>query len=245
MIEDGTRLDDIYNDKERYVQQMFSSIANRYDLNNTILSAGLHHYWKRFAVDKASLREGDRVIDICSGTADIAILAAKRVGEKGHVIALDMNREMLSIGIGKIHGEGLRENIAPFIGNAERLNFQDNSFDAALVGFGIRNVNEIDRAFREIRRVLKPGGRGVCLEFSRATSFILRKIYSVYSFKVLPWIGTWVSRDRTGVYKYLPDSIKRFPSQDELKTIMIEAGFSKVEYFNLTNGIVAVHIGVK
>jgi demethylmenaquinone methyltransferase/2-methoxy-6-polyprenyl-1,4-benzoquinol methylase len=232
-------------DKERAVQRMFSAIAGSYDLNNTLLSFGLHHIWKRVAVQKASVAPGDRVIDLCSGTADIALLLAEAVGPKGKVIALDLNREMLAYGEKKIRKRGLLDRVTLCEGNIESLSFGGNEFSVATVGFGIRNVVNIPRAFREVHRVLRPGGRMVCLEFSRPCYRILRFLYNLYSFTLLPRIGQIISRDTTGVYRYLPDSIRQFPDQEALKSVMLEAGFSQVDYTNLSGGIVAIHRGVK
>lgn len=231
-------------DKEKAVQKMFSSIARYYDLNNTLLSFGRHHRWKDRTVRIAQLHMGERVVDIGAGTADLSIQAAKEVGEKGTVVAVDLNEPMLRIGQAKLRkGKQIRSFCA--IGNAERLPLQDQAFDAALTGFCLRNVSDLDQALREIYRVLKPGGRMVCLEFSRPDRQILRKLYDFYSFTLLPKIGTWVSRDRTGVYQYLPDSIRTFPDQQALQKRMETAGFKKVAYENLSGGIVAIHTGKK
>lgn len=231
--------------KEQAVQRMFSSIAKRYDLNNSLLSLGLHHQWKRAAVAAAGLREGDRALDLCTGTADLAIQMAHEVGPSGRVIGLDFNEAMLEIGKRKVTQAGLSERITLTLGNALSLQFQDRSFDAATVAFGVRNVADLDLVFREAWRVLKPGGRVVCLEFSRPTSTIFRWLYHLYSFWFLPYLGGIVSGDRTGVYHYLPASIREFPDQESLAQLMREAEFEAVWYRNLTGGIVAIHVGVK
>jgi len=228
-------------EKERTVQRMFSSIADSYDLNNTLLSFGLHHYWKRVAIQKASVKKGERVIDLCSGTGDIAIRLAHEVGEEGHVVALDLNREMLSYGEKKVNQKGLFNRVSLREGNIESLDFKEGEFSVATVGFGIRNVVHISKAFEEIFRILRPGGRMVCLEFSRPIYGFLRSLYHFYSFSLLPKLGEWVSKDHTGVYHYLPDSIRHFPDQEGLKALIQEVGFKNVEYTNLSGGIVAIH----
>ena len=229
------------DEKEKAVQAMFSSIATSYDLNNTLLSFGLHHAWKRETLRAARLSPGDRVVDIGAGTGDLAIAAVKVVGVNGVVAAVDLNAPMLQVGRKKMSHQ------LPLIwarGNAERLPFPDAQFDAALTGFCLRNVTHLDAALAEARRVLRPGGRFVCLEFSRPEATVLRAIYDFYSFTLLPKIGQWVSSDRTGVYNYLPDSIRRFPDQEAFRQKIEAAGFTKVAYRNLTGGIVAIHTGV-
>lgn len=230
--------------KEAAVQKMFSSIARFYDLNNTLLSFGLHHRWKKEAIRMAGLRSGERVVDVGAGTADLSISAAREVGESGRVVALDLNEAMLRIGRKKLLGERPAGTLCA-LGNAERLPLSDSSFDAALTGFCMRNVSDLDRALAEIFRVLKPGGRMVCLEFSRPVAPTFRRLYDFYSFTLLPKVGTWVSKDRTGVYRYLPDSIRKFPDQEGLRKKIEAAGFRKVDYRNLSGGIVALHLGVK
>lgn len=231
--------------KERAVQQMFSSAARRYDLNNTVLSLGLHHGWKRIAVEAATISPGDQVIDLCSGTADLAILLAQKAGPTGRVIALDLNPEMLTLGREKVAASRWPDTIQSIVGNMEHLNFPDATFHAATVAFGVRNTSHKEVALREMARVLKPGGRGVCLEFSRPTSAALRWAYDLYSFTLLPCLGRFLSRDRTGIYTYLPESIRQFPTQEKLRQMMLDAGFSRVDYKNLAGGIVAIHVGVK
>jgi demethylmenaquinone methyltransferase / 2-methoxy-6-polyprenyl-1,4-benzoquinol methylase len=231
--------------KEQAVQRMFSSIARRYDLNNTLLSLGLHHRWKRAAVTAAELREGDRALDLCTGTADLALLMANLVGPTGRVIGLDFNEAMIEIGRRKVLWAGLSDRVTLTLGNALSLQFQPESFDAVTVAFGVRNVADLGLVFREMWRVLKPGGRVVCLEFSRPTSAIFRWQYRLYSSRLLPYLGRIVSGDRTGVYHYLPASILEFPDQESLARLMQKSGFEDVRYQNLTGGIVAIHVGVK
>src|SRR5947208_2293303 len=256
------------SEKEQTVQRMFSSIARYYDLNNSLLSLGLHHYWKRRAVEylvgdpphpnplppgergSSSLSAGERgsvklVLDVGAGTADLALLTADRLGNGARVIAADLNVPMLKIGMEKVWKAARQKQIACVQANAERLCIPDATFDAVTTGFCMRNVADLPKALSEIRRVLKPGGRLICLEFSHPVSSWLRRLYDWYSFTVLPWIGTRVSGDTTGVYQYLPASIRSFPDQDGLARVLREVGFEKVEYNNLSGGIVAIHIAVK
>ncbi len=224
---------------------MFTSIAPRYDLNNSLLSFGLHHRWKRAAVAAAALEPGSRLLDLCAGTGDLAFLAARQLGGDGVTIASDLNDAMLAVGRARARRLGLDGRIHFLRGRAEQLQFADNSFDAVTVAFGIRNVADAAATFAEICRVLKPGGRLVCLEFSRPTTGWLRQLYDWYSFTLIPRIGTVVARDRTGVYRYLPESIREFPNQERLAAMIEAAGFLPVHYTNLSGGIVAIHLGIK
>lgn len=264
-------------EKERAVQRMFSSIARYYDLNNSLLSLGLHHYWKRKAVEflvdpphpdpllpgereTLGLPPGSRetsrvppgaresvklVLDVGAGTADLALLAASRLREKARIVAADFNYPMIAIGAEKVRKAARQKQIVCVQANAERLCVPDASFDAVTTGFCMRNVGDLATALREILRALKPGGRLICLEFSRPVNPWLRRLYDWYSFTLLPWIGTKVSGDRTGVYDYLPASIRAFPDQEGLARLMREVGFAHVEYHNLTGGIVAIHVADK
>ncbi len=231
-------------EKQRAVQQMFTAIAPRYDLNNTLLSFGLHKLWKRLAVRTSGAAEGETVLDLCTGTGDLALLLARRVGPEGRVIGLDLNARMLAVGRAKLVRRGIH-NVTLLSGNAESIQFCDRSFHAATVAFGIRNVSHLETALAEIYRVLKPGGTAVCLEFSRPTHPALQRMYDLYSYALLPRIGRWVARDATGVYDYLPDSIRAFPDQERLKKLFQAAGFQDVAYRNLSGGIVAIHTGTR
>jgi demethylmenaquinone methyltransferase/2-methoxy-6-polyprenyl-1,4-benzoquinol methylase len=231
--------------REQAVQRMFTSIAGCYDLNNTLLSFGLHHRWKRIAASFVNPLEQGQALDVGAGTADLALLVEPRMGSQGRVVASDLNRAMLSEGLRKIIGKGLEGKITCLQANAEHLGFADATFDAVTTGFCMRNVGNLAQAVGEIRRVLKPGGRFVCLEFSRPVFGWLRALYDWYSFRLLPWIGTKVAKDRTGVYQYLPATIPPFPDQTRLSHILKEAGFLHVSYKNLTGGIVAIHVAVK
>ena len=246
------------SEKEQAVQRMFSSIARYYDLNNSLLSLGLHHLWKRRAVEflvgapphPDPLPPGEResmklVLDLGAGTADLALLAANRLGSGARIVAADLNRPMLAIGVEKVRKASLQRQIVCVQANAEHLSAPDATFDAVTTGFCLRNVSDLSRALHEIRRVLKPGGRLICLEFSRPVAGWLSRLYDWYSFTLLPWIGTKVSGDTTGVYQYLPASIRSFPDQDGLARLLRKIGFEKVEYHNLSGGIVAIHVAVK
>jgi demethylmenaquinone methyltransferase/2-methoxy-6-polyprenyl-1,4-benzoquinol methylase len=231
-------------EKEQAVQRMFSSIARYYDLNNSVLSLGLHHRWKREAI--GYLPPGTRfVLDIGAGTGDLALLAIRRLGQTARVIAADLNHPMLAMGMAKVRKGRLQRQIVCVQANAERLCVPDAAFDAVTTGFCLRNVGDLPATLRELHRVLKPGGRLVCLEFSRPIAPWLRGLYDWYSFSLLPWIGTKVSGDTTGVYEYLPASIRTFPDQSGLAKEMQAAGFGCVEYINLNGGIVAIHLAVK
>jgi demethylmenaquinone methyltransferase/2-methoxy-6-polyprenyl-1,4-benzoquinol methylase len=227
------------SEKETVVQAMFSSIARFYDLNNTVLSLGIHHRWKRETVRVACLRAGERVLDIGAGTGDLSCGAAKEVGTEGRVVAIDLNAPMLRAGLKRMRAFPQVEVVR---GRAEQIPVSDGQADVVLTGFCLRNVSDLDVALKEICRVLRPGGRMVCLEFSRPVSPALRRLYDFYSFTLLPKIGTWVSADQTGVYQYLPDSIRRFPDQQAFCDRILAAGFKTVTHKNLTGGIVALHV---
>ncbi len=224
---------------------MFTAIARVYDLNNTLLSFGLHYRWKKQTAAFVPRIEQGMALDVGAGTADLALLIETRMGVNGRVIASDLNYAMLAEGLKKIDSKGLAGKITCLQANAEHLGFADDTFDAVTTGFCMRNVGNLPHAVGEIRRVMKPGGTFVCLEFSRPVFGWLRALYDWYSFKLLPWIGTKVARDTTGVYEYLPASIRTFPDQERLCYVLREAGFRHVSYKNLNGGIVAIHIATK
>ncbi len=231
--------------REQAVQRMFTAIAGVYDLNNTLLSFGLHYRWKKLTASSVPQVERGTALDVGAGTADLALLVAPRMGDRGRVIASDLNHAMLAEGLKKVSGKGLAGTITCLQANAEHLGFPDNTFDAVTTGFCMRNVGNLVQAAGEIRRVMKPGGTFVCLEFSRPVFGWLRALYDWYSFKLLPWIGTKVAHDTTGVYEYLPASIRTFPDQERLCHVLRDAGFRQVSYKNLSGGIVAIHVAMK
>jgi demethylmenaquinone methyltransferase/2-methoxy-6-polyprenyl-1,4-benzoquinol methylase len=231
-------------DKGLLVARHFNTVAARYDLMNTLLSFGLHHLWKRTAVKMLGLKEGDRVLDVCGGTGDLALLAARVVGPRGRVCIYDINRAMLEAGRPKIARSDLAGRILYLQGDAERLSSPDQAFDGAMVGFGIRNLTHPQIGFQEMHRVLKPGGRLMCLEFSQPTWAWFRCLYDLYSFYGLPLAGR-VMVGSGQAYTYLPESIRMFARPQEVSAILEETGFSQVRFRRLTNGIAAVHVGVK
>ena len=227
------------DEKARRVRGVFDSVAGRYDLMNDLMSAGLHRVWKRFTVEIAGLRPGAQVLDLAGGTGDLARLFAKAVGPTGRVVLSDINHAMLAEGRDKTINRGLALPVVQC--NAEALPFRDRAFDAVAIGFGLRNVTHKELALSEMRRILRPGGAALVLEFSRVWAPIA-PIYDWYSFSVLPRIGAAVANDAAS-YRYLAESIRMHPDQQALKAMMEQAGFDRVEYRNLTAGVVAVHIG--
>ncbi|MBI5599262.1 MAG: bifunctional demethylmenaquinone methyltransferase/2-methoxy-6-polyprenyl-1,4-benzoquinol methylase UbiE [Deltaproteobacteria bacterium] len=232
------------DEKKDRVDEIFTSVAARYDLMNDIMSLGTHRLWKRYVAARTGLRQGDRALDVAGGTADIALLMAEKVGDGGGVVVYDINREMLNLGRDKCTDRGFLKNVRFVQGDAETIAFDDNTFHCVTIGFGIRNVTRLDRAFREMTRVAKPGGKVICLEFSSVRNPLLRKLYDLYSVNFIPFAGSAITGNRDA-YVYLHESIRKFPDQEKLKGIMEEAGLYGVSYSNLFDGIAAVHIGTK
>lgn len=222
----------------------FNTVATKYDFMNTLLSFGIHYLWKRIAIEMLHLKPGDRVIDVCGGTGDLAVLAARSVDLSGKVIIYDINRKMMQVGRAKRNRSVRRYPIELIQGNAESISFPDDTFDSAMVGFGIRNLTHMDLGFKEMHRILKPGGRIMCLEFSKPTAPLFRWLYDIYSFYVIPFLGKVLVGSRQA-YLLLPESIRMFPLPEELSALLRDIGFHKVSYRRLTNGIAVVHVGEK
>ena len=231
-------------EKAERVRNVFDSVANRYDIMNDLMSLGIHRLWKHIAVDLAGVRAGMKVLDLASGTGDLASRFAGLVGPGGEVVMSDINLAMLEEGRKRMVDEGHAGNIDYMQIDAESIPFPDNSFHVVTIGFGLRNVTDKEKALREMFRVLKPGGRALVLEFSKPTSKPLEKLYDFYSFKALPLMGRIVANDADS-YRYLAESIRMHPDQETLREMMEQAGFERCDYHNLTGGIVAVHRGFK
>jgi demethylmenaquinone methyltransferase/2-methoxy-6-polyprenyl-1,4-benzoquinol methylase len=231
-------------EKTERVLKHFNSVAHVYDFMNTLLSFGIHHAWKRAAVRMLELKPGDRILDVCGGTGDLAVLAARKAGRRGRVVVYDINRAMIEAGLHKVRQSSLENRIHCIQGNAEELAFSDQSFDAAMVGFGIRNVTRMRQAFGEMHRVLKPGGKLMCLEFSRPTWPLFRWLYDSYSFFVMPFLGELIAGSRKA-YTHLPESIRMFPLPEELADLLRQVGFGQVHHRHFTNGIAVVHLAEK
>lgn len=228
-------------EKAGRVRGVFDSVAPKYDVMNDLMSAGLHRLWKRYTIDVANPRPGDRVLDIAGGTGDLSMAFARRVGATGTVVHTDINAAMLREGRDRLLDHGLV--LPTLVCDAEKLPFADDRFDIVSVAFGLRNMTHKDLALAEMRRVLKPGGKLLVLEFSRVAK-PLEKAYDWYSFKVLPVLGRVVAKDEDS-YRYLAESIRMHPGQEELRQMMKAAGFGHVDVHNLSAGVVALHLGIK
>jgi demethylmenaquinone methyltransferase/2-methoxy-6-polyprenyl-1,4-benzoquinol methylase len=231
-------------EKAGRVRQHFNSVAEHYDFMNTLLSFGIHHLWKRLAVKTMALAPGSRVLDVCGGTGDLAIRAAKIIGAEGRVLVYDINRAMMLAGLPKVAGKDIEHRIRYVQGDAESISFPDRNFDAVMVGFGIRNVTNWIKGFEEMYRVLKPGGKMMCLEFSKPTFAPFRWLYDIYSFYIMPFLGELIAGSRQA-YTHLPETIRMWPLPDELTEILKNIGFAHVGHRKLTNGIAVIHLAVK
>ncbi len=228
-------------EKAKRVAGVFDSVASRYDLMNDVLSGGLHRAWKAFAVNQAGVRPGMRVLDVAGGTGDMTRAFARRVGPRGGVVLTDINGAMLTEGRDRLLDEGI---VAEAVRcDAEQLPFADRRFDRVIVAFGLRNMTHKDRALAEMRRVLKPGGMLLVLEFSRVWA-PLAPLYDAYSMKIMPWLGERIAGDAES-YRYLAESIRMHPSQRDLARLMEDAGLARVRWFNFTAGICALHTGIR
>jgi len=232
------------NEKVQAVRRHFNRVAPKYDFMNSLLSLGIQHVWKRAAIRMLGLRPGDKVLDVCGGTGDLAILAAQRTGPFGRVAIYDINWAMIAAGRPKIDPFPDLAHIGYVQGDAEQISFPDNTFDAAMVGFGIRNLTHLRRGFAEMHRVLKPGGRFLCLEFSRPAHNWFRVLYDFYSFNIMPLLGQLLAGSAES-YACLPETIRMFPLPDELCAMLTDLGFAKVTYQTFTDGIAVAHVGTK
>jgi demethylmenaquinone methyltransferase/2-methoxy-6-polyprenyl-1,4-benzoquinol methylase len=229
------------SEKAKHVRGVFDSVASKYDVMNDLMSMGLHRVWKAYTVQVANLKEGDQVLDIAGGTGDLSMAFAKKVGATGRVVHTDINEAMLSTGRDRLVDNGLA--LPTLVCDAEKLPFPDGHFNVVSVAFGLRNMTHKDVALKEMCRVLKPGGKLLVLEFSKVAK-PLEKAYDWYSFKILPQLGKLVAGDADS-YRYLAESIRMHPGQEELKTLMKNAGFGHVDFHNLSAGVVALHMGIK
>ena len=230
-------------EKSKMVGNVFDTVASNYDLMNDLMSFGIHRLWKRVAIESSSLRKDSKVLDLAGGTGDMVKLMRDKVGEEGLIVLSDINRSMLEEGRDRLINDGVEGiNIAQI--DAQFIPFEDETFDLITIAFGLRNVTDKDKAMRSMLRSLKKGGKLIVLEFSRPTNEIFREIYDVFSFEIIPKIGELIANTEES-YRYLAESIRMHPTQEELKTMMEEVGFKDCDYENLTNGVVAIHSGVK
>ena len=232
------------SDKARLVKSVFDSVAGKYDLMNDLMSLGIHRLWKRIALQLSHVRYGEKVLDLAGGTGDMTALFRDRVGDKGQVVLSDINAEMLTRGRDRLVDAGITSGVEFAQIDAEQLPFPDNSFDCVCIAFGLRNVTHKETALKSMQRVLKPGGRVIILEFSEVQGALFKKTYDLYSFKLLPLMGKLIAKDADS-YQYLAESIRMHPNQETLKKMLEDAGFERCEYFNLTQGVVAIHRGYK
>ena len=230
--------------KAKKVAEVFHSVAAKYDLMNDVLSGGMHRLWKRFTIELSGVRSGNRVLDIAGGTGDLAAKFSRLVGPTGQVVLADINESMLKVGRDRLLDRGVAGNIEFVQADAEKLPFPDNHFDCVTIAFGLRNVTHKDEAIRSMLRVLKPGGRLLILEFSKPTSKLMSKAYDAYSFAFMPLAGKLITNDAES-YRYLAESIRMHPDQATLKGMMETAGLGRVQVYNMTGGIVAVHRGYR
>ncbi len=233
-----------WQEKEKKVRDVFHSVADNYDLMNNLMSMGIHHLWKAFAISHCNARPGQSILDLAGGTGDLTAKLSQKVGESGQIILADINDAMIKVGRDRLINRGLCKNIKYVQANAQCLPFADNSLDCIIIGFGLRNVTDKDEALRSMYRVCKPGGRILVLEFSEPNLPGLKPVYDWYSFHILPKLGKLFAKDEDS-YRYLAESIRMHPNQETLKKMIEQAGFEDCCYHNLSGGIVALHIAYK
>jgi demethylmenaquinone methyltransferase/2-methoxy-6-polyprenyl-1,4-benzoquinol methylase len=232
------------SEKAGKVADVFHSVAAKYDLMNDLMSGGVHRLWKRFTIESSAARSGHKILDIAGGTGDLTAKFSKIVGATGQVVLADINSSMLNVGRDKLLNNGIAGNVQFVQADAQTLPFPDNFFDCITIAFGLRNVTDKDQALRSMYRILKPGGRLLVLEFSKPQSQALEKIYDEYSFRLLPLMGKVIADDADS-YRYLAESIRMHPDQETLKQMLLDAGFGRCDYHNMTGGIVALHKAIK
>ena len=232
------------DEKANAVLAHFNRVAKKYDFMNSLLSFGIQHLWKRAAVGMLAIKRGEAVLDVCGGTGDLALLAAQWAGNSSRVVIYDINHAMMRAGREKLSQSGSGHTISLVQGDAESISFPANSFDVAMVGFGIRNLTRLQNGFKEMYRVLKPGGRLLCLEFSKPLNPVFRWVYDFYSFNVMPLLGQLLVGSAES-YACLPETIRMFPLPDELCDILTTIGFNSVRYHSMTNGIAVAHVAYK
>lgn len=232
------------NEKQKKVNQVFSSVANKYDLMNDLMSLGIHHFWKWFTIYNASIREHQTILDLAGGSGDLSQLICQKVYPNLNLTLADINASMLAQGKLRLMNAGYFNGVNIVQANAEYLPFQDRFFDLIFMAFGLRNVTNKDKALQELCRVTKPGGKLCVLEFSKPKSNWLKSIYDWYSFHVIPKIGKWVANDAAS-YEYLVESIRMHPGQETLKEMILTAGFDDCKVINLSGGIVALHMAYR
>ncbi|MGQ3889635.1 bifunctional demethylmenaquinone methyltransferase/2-methoxy-6-polyprenyl-1,4-benzoquinol methylase UbiE [Legionella sp. CNM-1927-20] len=233
-----------WHEKEKKVRAVFQSVAKNYDLMNDLMSLGIHRLWKRFTIELSQVKPGQTVLDLAGGSGDLTRLLSQKVGDQGQIVLADINSAMLNVGRDRLINEGLVNNITYVQANAEILPFHNNSFHCITIAFGLRNVTNKEAALRSMFRVCKPGGKLLVLEFSMPNVPGLKTIYDWYSFNILPKLGQFIAHDADS-YKYLAESIRMHPDQENLKKLIEEAGFEDCQYLNLSGGIVALHIAYK
>lgn len=230
--------------KQQRVKQVFDSVASNYDIMNDLMSLGIHRLWKYYTAGASQLRNGDKVLDVASGSGDLSRLFSNKVGSKGHIYVSDINEAMLNVGRNRLLDAGISSNVSFVVANAESLPFQSNYFNCISIGFGLRNVTNKATALASMYDKLTPGGKLMVLEFSTPNLPLLKPIYDAYSFSLLPLLGEWIANDRQS-YQYLAESIRMHPDQESLKKMIEQVGFEDCVYHNLSGGIVALHIAYK